>query len=171
MTEPLTDRAAAFLSARRLVAIPLPVLARALATAPGALAAQLEEDDRFIFVQPQTYPDLTLLAPADRTAYEAAFRAAGWEPTPTISLAAPPPDGSVDGLLCDSVARLLARTPTPALAAAAERLQAALRTAVSPEPAAPSTTLPPRPSGRDGTPPRRRPAPRRPPPYPGSRRG
>lgn len=172
MSDLLSDRAEAILSAGQRLALSLTALARALGVSPEALAAQLQGDDRFIIIHPPTAPDFTLLTAADREAYTAALRAAGWADAPRVALAAPPHGArSVDGLLRESLSRLLARTPEPALLAVAERLEEAVRAATGPGRAAPSTTPPPDPCGRDGAPPRRRCPPRRPPPYPGSRRG
>lgn len=182
MTDSLNDRAEAELRRERRGAVPLSELARRLGTGSASLAAVLDHDDRFLLIAPTCVPDLTLLPAADREAYAAALREAGMETAPTVALATPtepaePADVSpVELLLRDSVARLLAANPEPALAAAAHRVWPALTEALAGaappngEPTraprdgtGPSTTRPPDPDGRGRVPRRRRtPSPRRP---------
>lgn len=190
MIDSLTDRTETFLSQCRRAAVPLIELAEQLRADPESLRRQLEHDDRFVLIPPTDVPDLTRLTAADREAYTAALRAAGVHTTPSVALARPEdaePGGRVDLLLRNSVARLLALTPDPGLAAAAERIRPALRAALGPAlspplsptahppegpgETAPSTTPPRGRTAPARVPPRRRtPSPPRP-PYPGSRRG
>ncbi len=172
------DRAVEILSSTSRLAIPLTDLARTLDTSTAALAAQLLDDDRFVVVHPTAFPDLSLLSETDRTAYDVALRAAGVHPVPSVALrthAGGRRHCSVDILLRDSMARLLASTPQEDLLAAAERMRLAVSRAMGPAPdpdgtAQSTTPLPGPPERTRDRPPRRR-SPRRPPPYPGSRRG
>ena len=182
MTDTLTDRAERLLRDGRRIAVPLPELAQRLGAQPDSLARALEDDDRFLIVPSAAPLDLTQLEPAERDAYATALRAAGVNTTPSVLLAEPAtagdgsaPDAPVQLLLRESVTRLLALSPEPNLAAAAERLRTALTAAVRPAcppcGTAPSTTPPPDPAGPARVPPRRRAPSHRPPPYRGSRRG
>lgn len=174
---PLTDRAEAILNSTGRVALSVHELAGRLDTSPATLTAQLEGDDRFVLIQPATFPDLSLLADRDRRAYDNALQAAGVHPAPSIALRAPVEEGSrgsVDLLLRNSVTRLLAETPEEGLIAAAERMRLALSgirdTRACPVGTAPTTIPPPDPPGPPSAPPRRRRPPGHRPPYPGSRR-
>lgn len=177
-TDALTDRAEALLDATPQVALSLPELAGLLDTSTAALAAQLEGDDRFVLIQPTTFPDLSLLAEADRAAYGAALQEAGVHAAPSVALRTPADPGadcSLDLLLRNSVARLLALAPAEGLIAVTERMRMAVGEAIAttddPAGTAPSTTPPPDPLAPGSALPRSRHRPRRRPPYPGSRRG
>jgi len=172
----LADRAAALLAESDRAAMTLPELARALGATRAELGRWLGDDARFVHVAPPAFPELTILPTVDGASYEAALQRAGVGRAPSVALAEPAdpgPGAAVALLLRDSVTRLLARTPDPALVAAAERVRPALAAATSPDPAgtAPSTTRPPDPPEPVRGPPRGRPQPRRRPPYRGSRRG
>lgn len=174
-TDPLNERAEAFLTSARRVAVPIPELARRLGADPDSLTRCLDEDPRFVVMDPVVLPDLSHLpSAADRDAYTRALVTAGVHVHPSVALAEPvslPPGSPVDLLLRNSVARLLARSSDPALAAAAERLRSALTASVDPGETDPSTTPTPDPPARARVPPRRRAPSRGRPPYPGSRRG
>lgn len=178
MLDSLTDRTETYLRHARRATIPLSELAEQLRADPGSLARLLDHDNRFLLLRPDTAPDLSLLPSVDRDAYAAAFRAAGIHFLPAVALADPPaadPRGPLEILLQSTVARLLASRPEPALAAATDRVRAALEAAAPTARRAhgtdPSTTPLPDRSGPARVPPRRRmPSPPRP-PYPGSRPG
>lgn len=174
----LTDRVEELLNGTARVAVPVPEIAEALGTSPAALVALIEDDPRFLVIQPEAFPDLAMLPEVDRSAYGRALREAGVHGTPSIALrvAASASDHDDVGLLLrDSVARLLVRSPEPALLAAAERMRRAVTdvTKAGPDPVetAPSTTPLPDRSGQNRVPPRRRHSPPARPRYPGSRRG
>lgn len=181
MIDSLTDRAKTFLTHTRRAAVPLAELAGHLRQDPESLVRQIAHDPRFVLIQPAFSPDLAPLNAGERDAYAAALDAVGIHITPSVALADPTAlatGGTVELLLRSSVARLLAETREPALAAAAERTRAALDAALTatepPEPTsagtAPSTTPPPDPSESARVPPRRRIPSPPPPPYRGSRR-